>query len=70
MEEAIADLLLRLGVDEPTSFAEPEKLAKMWEKRRSLFEHLARTAYQFWVAEQNGRLWGLHVRPCMMGCWN
>lgn len=54
VEEAIADLLPRLGMDEPTSFADPEKLAQMWEKRRSLFEHLTRTAYQFWVAEQDG----------------
>lgn len=52
-EEALADLLRRHGHDEPTSWAEPEKLAQMWQKRRPLYEHLALTASHFWVAEQH-----------------
>lgn len=40
------------------SWADPEKLAAMWQKRRPLYEHLARTAAYFWVAEQNGRVVG------------
>lgn len=53
-EEALADLIRRQGDHEPTSWADPDKLAQMWEKRRPLYEHLARTAAHFWVAEQSG----------------
>ncbi|HRQ40572.1 MAG TPA: GNAT family N-acetyltransferase [Chloroflexota bacterium] len=54
-EEALADLLRRHGHDEPTSWADPEKLAHLWQKRRPLYEHLAHTASHFWVAEQGGK---------------
>jgi hypothetical protein len=30
----------------------------MWEERRSLYEHLARTAEHFWLAERDGQLVG------------
>ncbi|GAB4577660.1 MAG: hypothetical protein Fur0022_03910 [Anaerolineales bacterium] len=53
LEEALADLLPRLGIQETTSLAESEELEKMWAYRRPLFEHLTRTAYQFWIAEQD-----------------
>lgn len=55
-EESLADLLRRHGHEEPTSWADPEKLAQMWQKRRPLYEHLARTAVHFWVAEQEGAI--------------
>ncbi|NUM45113.1 MAG: GNAT family N-acetyltransferase [Anaerolineales bacterium] len=58
LEEAIADLLPRLGITDPTSLADPAELEKMWQRRRSLLEHLTRTAYQFWVAEQAGEVIG------------
>jgi GNAT superfamily N-acetyltransferase len=59
IEEAIADLLPRIGIQEATSLADPERLAKMWELRRPLLEHLARTAEHFWVAEQEGEVVGI-----------
>jgi GNAT superfamily N-acetyltransferase len=57
-EEALADLNRRMGLTEPTSWSDPEALARMWQERRSLFEHLARTADQFWLAERDGRAIG------------
>jgi GNAT superfamily N-acetyltransferase len=54
-EYAIADLNRRLGRTEPSSADSPEGLARMWEMRRSLFEHMAASNDQFWVAERNGR---------------
>lgn len=33
-------------------------LAATWARRKSLFEHLARTAHQFWIAEDDGRAVG------------
>ena len=54
-EETLADLLRRLGNTEPTSWANPDELAQMWQKRRPMYEHLAQTADQFWIAEQDGR---------------
>ena len=58
LEAAISDLLPRLGIQEATSFADPDALAKMWERRRPLFEHLTHTAEHFWVAEQEGKIVG------------
>ena len=54
-EETFADLARRTGQTEPTSWADPVKLARMWEIRRSLYEHLAATADQFWIAEQGDK---------------
>jgi GNAT superfamily N-acetyltransferase len=51
-ERAYADLTLRLGISEATSIADPEKLAHMWEVRRPMYEHLATTADQFWLAKR------------------
>ena len=33
-EETFADLMVRFGSTQPTSFADPAALAKMWEERR------------------------------------
>ncbi len=57
-EYALADLLRRLGFKEPTSAADPEALARMWQERRSLYEHLARTAEHFWLAVRDGQAIG------------
>lgn len=62
-EETIADLVRRFGVTTPTS---PEALAKMWDERRSLYDHLARTADQYWIAEQAGEIIGFS-RAIMRG---
>ncbi len=57
-EESMADLSQRLGSMTPTSAADPVALARMWEERRSLYEHLARTAEHFWLAERDGQVIG------------
>lgn len=57
-EETLADLIRRFGSTRPTSWHDPQALARMWQERRSLFEHLARTADQFWVAESGDRIIG------------
>jgi GNAT superfamily N-acetyltransferase len=54
-EETLADLSRRLGSATPTSWQDPAALARTWEQRRPLYEHLARTAEHFWIAEHNGR---------------
>ena len=55
-EESLADLNQRFGSTTPTSWQEPAALARMWEQRRSLYEHLANRAEHFWVAEENGEI--------------
>ena len=57
-EQTLADLNRRLGDDTPTSIADPAALARMWAERRGLYEHLADSADQFWIAEQDGRAVG------------
>jgi ribosomal protein S18 acetylase RimI-like enzyme len=57
-EHALADLLRRMGHDAPTSIADPAELAAMWDERRGLYDHLALTAEQFWVAEADGAIVG------------
>ena len=54
-EETFADLSRRMGNPEPTSWSDPAQLAAMWEKRRGLYEHLAATAEQYWIAEQGNK---------------
>lgn len=57
-EESLADLNRRLGSTTPTSAADPAALARMWAERRSLYEHLARLAEHFWLAERDGQVVG------------
>lgn len=57
-EESLSDLVARMMPGTTTSFAEPDALARMWEERRPLYEHLARTAEHFWVAERDGQVIG------------
>jgi GNAT superfamily N-acetyltransferase len=55
---SILDFSARTGVMGVTGGDDPNVLAELWVKRRSLFEHLARTAHQFWVAEDDGQVIG------------
>lgn len=57
-EESLSDLSRRLGSTAPTSWQDPAALAKMWAERKSLYNHLARTANQFWLVEREGRAAG------------
>lgn len=57
-EYSLADLMRRMGSTETTSAADPQALARMWEERRSLYEHLAQTAEHFWLAERDGQAIG------------
>ncbi|MCI0398224.1 MAG: GNAT family N-acetyltransferase [Chloroflexi bacterium] len=56
-EETFADLSQRLGHG-PTSWPDPEALARMWAERGSLYNHLAETAEEYWLAERNGQVVG------------
>jgi GNAT superfamily N-acetyltransferase len=53
-ERTLADLNRRMGSTERTSASDPVALERMWQERRSLYEHLARTADHFWIAEYEG----------------
>jgi ribosomal protein S18 acetylase RimI-like enzyme len=57
-EESLADLLPRLGINPDGRWNDPDKLARTWEQRRTLFDYLARHADQFWIAEQDSALAG------------
>lgn len=57
-QQSILDLGRRLGVMAVTGGDNPQVLAQLWASRRPLFEHLARTAEQFWLAEQDGQAIG------------
>ena len=53
---SVADLGQRLGVETITGGT--EALDSLWVKRKPLFDHLAETADQWWIAEQDGKLSG------------
>jgi GNAT superfamily N-acetyltransferase len=57
-EYAYADLTRRLGDPQRTSAADPEALAHMWSVRRPLYEHLAATSDQFWLAKRGDKIIG------------
>lgn len=57
-EETLHDMLIRFGQTPDQDWDDPEKLAKMWSLRGRLYEHLAKTADEFWLAEQDGTLIG------------
>jgi GNAT superfamily N-acetyltransferase len=57
-EQSIMDLGRRLGVMTISGGQDPAVLEELWQRRRSLFEHLARTAEHFWIAENEGRAVG------------
>jgi len=45
------DYSQRTGVEAVTGGVEPEKIDKLWNRRRTLWEHLSSTCDQYWVAE-------------------
>lgn len=53
-ERTLADLGRRFGSTSSFSADDPRGLEHMWAERRSLYEHLAVTADQFWLAEREG----------------
>jgi GNAT superfamily N-acetyltransferase len=53
-EISLADFARRLGMVADQTSGDPEA----WDKRRPLYEHLARTAAHFWIAEDDGRPMG------------
>jgi len=57
-EEALADLVSRFGFAGATNWDDADKLAKMWQRRRPLYEHISQTSDQFWLAKQNGKVVG------------
>src|SRR6185503_4299571 len=52
-QESILDLSRRTGVMAVSGGHDATVLAEMWERRRPLWEHLARTAEYFWIAERD-----------------
>jgi ribosomal protein S18 acetylase RimI-like enzyme len=65
-EHTLADLNRRLGSMTPTSAADPRTLARMWEERCSLYEHLGLNAHRFQIAEQDGKAIG-YARSILRG---
>lgn len=65
-EASLLDLSRRLGVMAVTGGDDPAVLAQLWDERRPLFEHLARTAEHFWVAEADGQAVG-YARTILRG---
>ncbi len=58
LEQALADLVGRLGFAEEGEGEDEAALAQMWRSKRPLYAHLRQTAEQFWVAQQNGQTVG------------
>ena len=56
--KSIMDYSERMNVMAITGGKDPEKLASLWETRKPMFEFLAQTASQFWVAEKDGEILG------------
>lgn len=55
---AIAVVYHQFRITETVEMPTPESLEQEWQLWGSLYEHLARTAEQFWVAESGGRING------------
>lgn len=54
--ESIIDLGERTNVMAITGGRDPQVMDSIWQKRKPMFEFLAQSAAQFWVAEQAGRI--------------
>lgn len=54
--KTIMDYSARMNVMAVTGGNDPETVRSLWNRRRPLFEFLARTAAQFWVAENDGQI--------------
>lgn len=68
-EAALLDLSARLNVSAITGAQDPEVRAQLWQRRRPLFEHLAQTAHQFWIAESAGEPIGYARSIVRAGVW-
>jgi GNAT superfamily N-acetyltransferase len=55
---SIMDLGDRLGVMPISGGNDPQAIQSLWERRQPLFQHLARTSDNFWVAEKDGKVIG------------
>jgi GNAT superfamily N-acetyltransferase len=53
---SIMDYSERLNVMAITGGNDPEVLASLWKKRRPMFDYLAESAAQFWVAQNDGEI--------------
>ncbi len=56
--QTIMDYGDRMNVMGITGGNDPEVLQSLWQRRKPMFEFLARTAAQFWVAEREGKIVG------------
>lgn len=54
--KTIMDYSERMNVMGITGGNDPEVMKSLWERRKTMFEFLARTASHFWVAEQDGEI--------------
>lgn len=68
-EATLLDLSQRLNVTAITGAQDPEVREKLWQRRRPLFEHLGRTAHQFWLAEADGEPVGYARSILRGGVW-
>lgn len=57
-QESVLDLAHRQGTVDSSGGIDPIVDDNLWIRRQPFFEHLARTADQFWIAEQNTRVVG------------
>jgi len=64
--QAMLDLSRRQGIMAITGGDDPAVLEQLWERRKSLYEHLAQTAEHFWVAEMDGKIQG-YARSILRG---
>jgi GNAT superfamily N-acetyltransferase len=56
--ESLSDLGQRTGAEAVTGGSDPASIERQWQERGSLFEHLSRSAFQFWMAEDDGGVVG------------
>ena len=54
--ETIMDLSERMNVMAITNGRDPQVIASLWQKRKPMFDFLAQSAAQFWLAEEAGRV--------------
>jgi GNAT superfamily N-acetyltransferase len=54
--KTIMDYSERMNVMAITGGNDPEVIDSLWKKRRTMFEFLAKSAAQFWVAENDGEV--------------
>jgi GNAT superfamily N-acetyltransferase len=57
-EAAVNDIDLRVGSVDAHPRGDIEAIEADWRRRRTLFEHLAATADEWWIAEDDGRVVG------------